>query len=172
MDPRELSEKAWQLFFGELREEGLALIDEADAERLSVRCFKLAETFLRTRHRRFAQPVLTVGGPEDRRPDQREPRPAPAPRPAPVTPIEKRLPDDPSGLSKDQAEALIEEAQEVAEARAEHTEDVEVEARPEPVPSAPDAAAPAAPTPETEAAKPEPAEAEAGPEAPTPVQPE
>lgn len=151
LDPRELSDKAWQLFFGELREEGLALVDEADAERLSVRCFKLAETFLRTRHRRFSQPTIIVSGaPDDRR---NEPRPAPPPRPEPVIPIEKRLPDDPSTLSKEQAEALIEEAQEVAESRS---------AQPTPGPEEPTAA-----TPPVEPAQP--AKAPLAPEAAAPT---
>lgn len=121
LDPRELSEKAWQLFFGELREEGLALIDETDAEKLSNRCFKLAEIFMRQRQRRINQ--LTSTGTtvtDDRRgfgpPELRTP---PPPRPKPEIPIEQRLPDDPTKLSKEEAEALIEEAQEVAEKKAE-----------------------------------------------------
>ncbi|MFN0129338.1 MAG: hypothetical protein ACKV19_21950 [Verrucomicrobiales bacterium] len=121
LDPRELSEKAWQLFFGELREEGLALIDETDAEKLSNRCFKLAEIFMRQRQRRINQ--LTSTGTtvtDDRRGfGPAELRPPPPPRPKPEIPIEQRLPDDPTRLSKEEAEALIEEAQEVAEKKAE-----------------------------------------------------
>jgi hypothetical protein len=104
-----------------LREEGLALIDETDAEKLSNRCFKLAEIFMRQRQRRINQ--LTSTGTtvtDDRRVfGPPEPRTPLAPRPKPEVPIEQRLPDDPTKLSKEEAEALIEEAQEVAEKKAE-----------------------------------------------------
>jgi len=120
MDPRELSDKAWQLFFGELREEGLALIDETDAEKLSNRCFKLAEIFIRQRQRRLNQLASTgTTLAEDRRSVAPEPRAPLPPRPKPEIPIEQRLPDDPAKLSKEETEALIEEAQEVAEKMAE-----------------------------------------------------
>jgi hypothetical protein len=158
LDTRELSEKAWQLFFGELREEGLALIDETDAEKLSNRCFKLAEIFMRQRQRRINQLASTgTTMHEERRPAPVEPRPPLPPRPKPEVPIEQRLPDDPTKLSKEEAEALIEEAREVAEQKAEaatveasgavdsgtpdsgeSTDAVEVEAAAEPPAAAPE----------------------------------
>lgn len=164
LDTRELSEKAWQLFFGELREEGLALIDETDAEKLSNRCFKLAEIFMRQRQRRLNQLAGTgTTLHEERRPAPPEPRAPQPPRPKPQVPIEQRLPDDPTKLSKEEAEALIEEAREVAEQQAEAA-------------SAESAAAPADPTtpvePATAAGHPEPApppaaaEPEAAPQSP------
>jgi hypothetical protein len=108
------------LFFGELREEGLALIDETDAEKLSNRCFKLAEIFMRQRQRRINQLASTGTTLNDeRRPPVPEPRAPLPPRPKPEIPIEQRLPDDPAKLSKEETEALIEEAQEVAEQKAE-----------------------------------------------------
>jgi hypothetical protein len=129
---------AWQLFFGELREEGLALIDDSDAEKLTNRCFKLAEVFLRTRQRRLNQ--LVGGGSMivDERPRD-ETRTPPPPRPKPEVPIQQRLLDDPSRLSKLEAEALIEEAQEAAaakppEATAEEAAQPTAGAAPDPAP--------------------------------------
>jgi len=121
-----------------LREEGLALIDETDAEKLSNRCFKLAEIFMRQRQRRINQ-LASTGTTlhDDRRPAAPEPRTPPPPRPKPEVPIEQRLPDDPAKLSKEETEALIEEAQEVAEQKAEA-------AAAESVPAEPEAPAPAA----------------------------
>jgi hypothetical protein len=134
------------LFFGELREEGLALIDETDAEKLSNRCFKLAEIFMRQRQRRINQ-LASTGTTlhDDRRPAPPEPRTPPPPRPKPEIPIEQRLPDDPARLSKEETEALIEEAQEVAEKKAE-------EAATDAAPTEPEA-----PAPDAVAAAPEPA---------------
>jgi hypothetical protein len=117
------------LFFGELREEGLALIDETDAEKLSNRCFKVAEIFMRQRQRRINQ-LSSTGTTlhEDRRPaGPPEPRLPLPPRPRPEIPIEQRLPDDPAKLSKEETEALIEEAQEVAEMKAQASPEAEAE---------------------------------------------
>lgn len=72
LDAREISEKAWQLFASELREEGVTFVDDGDAEKLTNRCFKLAEIFIRHRQRRAGQPS-GPSFPEDRRRD--EPRP-------------------------------------------------------------------------------------------------
>jgi hypothetical protein len=129
------------LFFGELREEGLALIDETDAEKLSNRCFKLAEIFMRQRQRRINQ-LASTGTTlhDDRRPAPQEPRTPPPPRPKPEIPLEQRLPDDPAKLSKEETEALIEEAQEVAEKKAEA-------AAADPVPAEPEVPAAGAPDP-------------------------
>ncbi|MGI8601392.1 MAG: hypothetical protein ACR2OZ_00160 [Verrucomicrobiales bacterium] len=109
LDGRELSDRAWQLFAGELREEGIELVDDSEAEKLSNRCFRLAEIFLRTRQRRLNQ-LQQGGGYEDRRREEwrpqqkREERPVPAPRP----------PEEREQVSREQAEAVIEQAHEQA----------------------------------------------------------
>lgn len=71
-DLRELSDKAWQLFSAELREEGVTFVDDTDAEKLTNRCFKLAEVFIRQRQRRLSS-APGSSSPEERRRD--EPRP-------------------------------------------------------------------------------------------------
>ena len=146
LDPNELSDMAWQLFFGELREEGLALVDDAEAEKLTNRCFKLTEIFLRTRQRRLNQ--LFGGGTmmteERQRDEARAPLP---PKPKVEVPIEKRLPDDPSHLSKLETEALIEEAQEVAEQPHRLQAGTELAVTPPEVPPSPGTTPPEAPIP-------------------------
>ena len=68
-DLRELSDKAWQLFSAELREEGVTFVDDTDAEKLTNRCFKLAEIFIRQRQRRLSS-VSGSSLPEERRRDE------------------------------------------------------------------------------------------------------
>jgi hypothetical protein len=113
LDVRELSEKAWQLFAGELREEGIELIDEHDAERLTSRCFRLAEVFMRTRARRInqLQHSGTMAG-EERRREEHKAKPHQPDRPAATRP--QRVPDERSEISREQAEAIIEEARAAA----------------------------------------------------------
>ena len=77
-DLRELSDKAWQLFSAELREEGVTFVDDTDAEKLTNRCFKLAEIFIRQRQRRLSS-VSGSSLPEERRRDEsRSTQPQPA----------------------------------------------------------------------------------------------
>jgi hypothetical protein len=112
LDIRELSEKAWQLFAGELREEGIELIDEHEAERLTSRCFRLAEVFMRTRARRINQ--LQHSGTtaaDDRRREEQKPKPQPIERPPART---DRVPGERAEVSREQAEAIIEEARAAA----------------------------------------------------------
>lgn len=68
-DLREVSDKAWQLFSAELREEGVTFVDDTDAEKLTNRCFKLAEIFIRQRQRRLSS-VSGSSLPEERRRDE------------------------------------------------------------------------------------------------------
>lgn len=68
-DLRELSDKAWQLFSAELREEGVTFVDDTDAEKLTNRCFRLAEIFIRQRQRRLSS-ATGQSSPEDRRRDE------------------------------------------------------------------------------------------------------
>lgn len=79
LDLRELSDKAWLLFSAELREEGVTFVDDVDAEKLTNRCFKLAEIFVRHRQRRLSQ---GSGGafPEDRRRDEGRGQPSRPPQ--------------------------------------------------------------------------------------------
>jgi hypothetical protein len=112
IDFRELSEKAWQLFAGELREEGIELINDGDAEKLTHRCLRLAEIFLRTRQRRITQLQQGTGSPpEERRRDEPRSQPHRPERPPPST---TRIPGEPEEVSREQAEALIERAHEAA----------------------------------------------------------
>jgi hypothetical protein len=112
IDARELSEKAWQLFAGEVREEGIELINDSDAEKLTHRCLRLAEIFLRTRQRRITQIQQGISSPpDDRRRDESR---SPSHRPERPPPAVTRIPDDPEEVSREQAEALIERAHEAA----------------------------------------------------------
>jgi len=72
LDVREISDKAWQLFAAELREEGVTFVDDGDAEKLTNRCFKLAEIFVRHRQRRTSQ-HSGAPFPEDRRREEVRP---------------------------------------------------------------------------------------------------
>jgi hypothetical protein len=98
LDAREISDKAWQLFAAELREEGVTFVDDADAEKLTNRCFKLAEIFVRHRQRRVSQ---NPGAPfpEDRR--REESRPPQSRPPNREFPQDERAPDEDGDLPQE-----------------------------------------------------------------------